>query len=118
MAARPGFKAQLHRGLGRYQDGKVNGLHPVVRSNFFPAALGLRQSISDGIDSGRMMTKAAMTTADLEVLNLLPLGVEAGLPCADAVGPAEDRCRGYARCVGHSVGEEAGGAMRLPDTSS
>lgn len=96
----------------------MNGLHPVVRSNFFPAALGLRQSISDGIDSGRMMTKAAMTTADLEVLNLLPLGVEAGLPCADAVGPAEDRCRGYARCVGQSVGEEAGGAMRLPDTSS
>ena len=62
---------------------------------FLPLAFGLGQPVGDGVDGGRMMTEAAMTAFDLDVLDLWPLSLDAALPGTYAVRPAEDRRRWY-----------------------
>src|SRR5580704_16510942 len=70
---------------------------PAGAVELLPLAFGLSQAVGDGIDGGRMMAEPAMAAVDLDVLDLLALLVDAGLPGADAVGTAEDRSGGHRR---------------------
>ena len=77
---------------------------PAGAVELLPLAFGLGQPVGDGIDGGRMMAEPAMAAIDLDVLDLLALLVDAGLPGADAVGAAEDRGGRHRRRLGEGAG--------------
>src|SRR5216684_3757271 len=70
---------------------------------FLPGALRLGEAISDGVDDRRVMAEAAVAAIDLDVLDLGPVSVQAGLPGADAIGTAEDGGRRHGRRLGQRI---------------
>ena len=61
-----------------------------VAIELLPGTLGLGEPVGDGVDDCRMMAEAAVAAVDLDVLDLGPVLVQAGLPGADAIRAAEE----------------------------
>src|SRR6266851_6748072 len=76
---------------------------PATAVEFLPRALRLSEAVGDGVDCRRMMAEAAVAAIDLDVLDLGPVFVQAGLPGADAVGAAEDGGRRHGRCLDQRI---------------
>jgi hypothetical protein len=70
-----------------------------------PFAFGLRQTIGDRVDHGRMMAHAAMAAFDLDAFGHRGRFLSAVLPGADAVGAAEDRGGRHRRRAGERSAE-------------
>src|SRR5260370_11799293 len=70
---------------------------PATGVEFLRLALWLGEAVGDGVDHRRMMAEPAVAAIDLDVLDLGPIPVQAGLPGANAVGAAEDGGRRHWR---------------------
>src|SRR6266851_8057168 len=74
-----------------------------VAIELLPGALGLGEPVGDGVDDRWMMAEAAVAAIDLDVLDLGPVLVQAGLPGADAVRAAEDGGGRHRRRLGQRI---------------
>src|SRR4051812_41143176 len=70
---------------------------------FLPGALRLGEAVGYGVDDRRMMAEAAVAAMDLDVLDLGPVLVQAGLPGADAIRAAEDAGGRHRRRLGQRI---------------
>ena len=70
---------------------------PAGAIELLPLAFGLGEAVGDRIDGRRMMAEATVAAIALDVLDLLALVVDAGLPGADSVSSAEHRRRRHGR---------------------